>query len=51
MAVGFRYPGLYIELESDEYKEAFVAAKKILDFVVSHLPENCRVLRSDIVPR
>lgn len=43
LAVEFRYPGEFIEPEPEEYGEAFAAARRIYDFVVNHLPVECRV--------
>lgn len=42
LAVEFRYPGEFIEPDSDEYREAFAAAVQICDFVSEHLPIACR---------
>lgn len=48
LAVEFRYPGEFTEPEPDEYREAFTAAEWIYNFVVDHLPDECRVpLRAD----
>lgn len=40
LAVEFRYPGEYIEPEQEEYKDAFVAATQIYDFIIKHFPED-----------
>jgi len=39
LAVEFRYPGEYIEPEPEEYKEAFVSATQIYNFIIKCLPE------------
>ena len=46
LAVEFRYPGEFVEPEPEEYKEAFIAATQLYDFIVRHLPENISALKT-----
>lgn len=38
LAVEFRYPGDYVEPETDEYREAFESATAVFQFVIKKLP-------------
>jgi len=38
LAVEYRYPGLFVEPESEEFREAFAAARALYDFILGLLP-------------
>jgi HEPN domain-containing protein len=39
LAIEFRYPGDYVEPEPEEFREAYIAAQSMYDFILSRLPE------------